>query len=88
MTVVLIQENASSFRGVVKNGYFMVRRAIRGGGARSIILTATAATHFCREFSFVAITCFLRGTFGQNFVRGGPLKHFNGPGGRGRPFPF
>ena len=28
-------------------------------------------THFCREFSFVAITRFLGGTIGQNLVGGG-----------------
>ena len=28
-------------------------------------------THFCRELSFVAITRFLRGTFGQNLMGGG-----------------
>ena len=28
-------------------------------------------THFCREISFVAITRFLGGTFGQNMVGGG-----------------
>ena len=36
-----------------------------------IEIKLTLLTHFCREVSFVAITRFLRGTFGLNFVTGG-----------------
>ena len=44
------------------------------------ILIYSWFTHFCREFSFVAITRFLGGTFGQNLVGGG-TKTFYRTGG-------
>ena len=57
MTVVLIQENASSFRGVVKNGYFMVRLIVReggeGGGDGSAPSALTVSK--CENFDFFSL---------------------------------